>query len=333
MRRNLLFLIFLLVCLPELTNAQFPFAQTSILFTGDIMLDRGVRKQIHALGVDTLFSHIDTLFYGADYTVANLECPAAEKRVRGTAGFIFNADPAWLPVLCGHRITHVSLANNHSSDQMQQGIDATVANVRMAGLGIIGAGIKGIDECAPSIIDKGTYRIALFGSVHIRVGPWNPTTGKLAPCQADARELSAHIGAYRREHPLDVVVAVLHWGVEYRPKPTASQKAEAHLLIDSGATAIIGHHPHVVESIEIYKGAPICYSLGNLIFDQHDAPTKKMIAVKLFVTGNHVDSLNVFPIVSRNSIPFPASRTEKFVPEIEGVIGSDYARTVWFGKK
>ena len=95
---------------------------------------------------------------------------------------------------------------------------------------------------------------------------------------------------------MEVIVVSLHWGIEYRKSPTSSQINIAHQLIDAGASLILGHHPHVVQKIEEYKGGVIVYSLGNFVFDQHKPETKKSIIFKAKLSKNGVKEFSTLPI-------------------------------------
>ena len=95
----------------------------TITFTGDILLDRGVRQRINAIGIDSLFTpEIDSIFAHSDIVVGNLECPATSTRTPAMKQFVFRGEPEWLEALRRHGITHLNLANNHSVDQRRKGL-------------------------------------------------------------------------------------------------------------------------------------------------------------------------------------------------------------------
>ena len=103
--------------------------QVTIIFTGDILLDRGVRKVIEKHGADHLFSKaVDSVFHASDMVVGNLECPATKIKAPVQKQFIFRAEPEWLRVLRSHGITHLNLANNHTIDQGREGLMDTRRN-------------------------------------------------------------------------------------------------------------------------------------------------------------------------------------------------------------
>ena len=127
----------------------------SILFTGDILLDRGVREVINHRGVDYLFTQeVDSLFASCDYVVANLECPATTIRQPDFKRYVFRAEPEWLDVLRAHGITHLNLANTHSIDQGRAGLVDTKRNIEAAGMIPFGAGENMAEAAEPLIITQ-----------------------------------------------------------------------------------------------------------------------------------------------------------------------------------
>ena len=115
----------------------------TIAFTGDILLDRGVRKCIEKNGTDAIFSaSIDSLFRTCKLVVGNLECPATKIQQRVYKRFMFRAEPEWLQTLKKHGITHLNLANNHSIDQGREGLLDTKRNIEQAGMVAVGAGAE-----------------------------------------------------------------------------------------------------------------------------------------------------------------------------------------------
>ncbi|MDR0891080.1 MAG: CapA family protein, partial [Mediterranea sp.] len=112
----------------------------SILFTGDVLLDRGVRQQIESRGVDSLFSSVSPLFHAMDATVVNLECPLTAHHTPIQKRYIFRAEPVWAKALARAGITHAALANNHSMDQGRSGLADTYQCLSNAGITPIGYG-------------------------------------------------------------------------------------------------------------------------------------------------------------------------------------------------
>ena len=242
-------------------------SELNICFTGDLLLDRGVREQIEKRGIDKLFENVSSFFSTYDAVVVNLECPVTERIMPINKRFVFRAEPEYLPSLKKAGITHAALANNHTNDQNRAGIEDTYNHLKNNGIIPIGAGVNETEACCPVFIKKGKIKVALFNSVLVPLENWVYLHDAYGVCQASPDELCEKIRNLRTVEKDCYVAVVLHWGVEYAATPLPEQRYAAHKLIDAGADVIIGHHPHVVQPIEIYNGKYIFYSLGNFIFD------------------------------------------------------------------
>ncbi|MDR1202733.1 MAG: CapA family protein [Tannerellaceae bacterium] len=253
----------------------------TISFTGDILLDRGVREQIEKKSVGYLLEDVAPLFLSSDAVVVNLECPVTDTVTPINKWFIFRAEPEWLPALAANGITHAGLANNHSMDQGRKGLSATYRHLQEAGITPLGYGECQPDACSPLIISRKGMEVAIFSSVLVPLENWVYLENQPGVCQATAETLAAEIQALKETKPTCFAIAFLHWGTEYQQTPTLKQRRDAYLLIDAGADAIIGHHPHVIQKEEVYKEKPIFYSLGNFIFDQNGHETQKGLLLQL----------------------------------------------------
>ena len=245
------------------------------------MLDRGVRKIIERVGIDSVFSGVKPLFQSCDAVVINLENPVTKRVSPLNKKYVFRAEPEWLPALRKHGITHAAMANNHTIDQGREGIADTYRNLRKSNIIPIGYGNNQQEACKPSLVEKNGVKVALFNSFLLRVEGWEFLENEKGICQASAEQLSNSIKTFKKTNPNYWVVAILHWGEEYQKEPSKRQRKEAYLLVDSGADAIIGHHPHVIQDKEIYKGKPIFYSLGNFVFDQKESDRSSGLVVSL----------------------------------------------------
>lgn len=149
----------------------------SVTITGDILLDRGVRKVIEQKGTDAVFSpFVDSVFQSSDIVIGNLECPATKIKEPSFKQFIFRAEPEWLFTLKQHGITHLNLANNHSVDQGRAGLVDTRENVVSAGMIPIGAG-RTMEEAARPVLltsSPGRFTYWLLCNWHWRILPICP---------------------------------------------------------------------------------------------------------------------------------------------------------------
>ncbi len=236
----------------------------TLIFAGDIMLDDGPGRVI-AAGGDPLAPFAATLA-GADYRIGNLECAVATGGAADPAkAWSFRARPETLKILKG-RFDAVSLANNHSGDYGQAAFVETTQHLDAAGIARFGGGSNLAEAHRPLWIEKKGMKIAILGYNEYKprrfeAGPQTPGVAWSEDEQviADIRSAKA-AGA-------DHVIPFLHWGWESLPEPDDRQRDFARRLIDEGASAVVGSHPHVTQGADIYRGKPIVYSLGNFVFD------------------------------------------------------------------
>lgn len=294
-----------------LCGLLFPLAARAepvkLIFVGDIMLDDGPGQAI-AAGRDPL-APFAPLLADADYRIGNLECPIAttgqplESKI-----FSFRAHPRVLAVLRG-RFDALAVANNHSGDYGPAAFLETLDHLDRAGIASFGGGRDLAAAHAPLWIEKHGLRIAVlayneFKPRSFEAGPhwpgiaWSEDSHVVADIRA-ARAAGA-----------DVVIPYMHWGWEREPEPTARQRQLARLMIDAGADAVVGGHPHVTQGTETWRGRPIIYSLGNFVFDGFDLPAAR-IGWLLRMTvdrGGVVDWRIVEARIDDEGTPHPAGR-------------------------
>ena len=276
----------------------------TVVLTGDILLDRGVRRAIEQRGVERLFSTgVDSVLRAAQVAVGNLECPATTIKAPVQKLYIFRGEPEWLAVLREHGFTHLNLANNHSIDQGREGLMDTRRNIAAAGMVPIGAG-QNMDEAAqPVLLSKQPRRVWLVASLRLALENYAYLTDRPCVSQEPMDSLIGRVSRLRRDDPEAVIIVSLHWGGEHTLKPVPRQRLEAHRLIDAGADVLVCHHTHTLQTIEDYRGHKIYYSIGNFIFDQQKPLNSRACMVGLTVTK---DSLAVatIPVEIRQCVPY-----------------------------
>lgn len=243
-------------------SAQAPFAailpepepDPSILFAGDIMLDRSVARHAMASSTSVLFAKVVPLMASADARVANLEGSitqnASVAQVDNTI-LHFTFDPELArAALAPLNLSAASLANNHSYDFGRAGFDATQGYLEAWGIRPFGNPYNARDLSAALTVRDKSFCLVGYHSLY----------------DAATAEVVGEIAALRPA--CDKVIVFAHWGDEYQPAANAQQVAAAHEFVDAGADLIIGAHPHVVQNVEVYRGKAIFYSLGNFMFDQ-----------------------------------------------------------------
>ncbi len=262
----------------------------SILQFGDMMLDRGVARRMREHGgADYIFEALageeDRFFEGIDIVTANLEGSFANYRRETSKEIAFRFDPALIPTLQKYHFNLFTLANNHSLDMGRAAFQETKDNLDAAGIAYYGNQFT-VQDDSLLVQETAGKKIAWLGL--------NDTHNSMNEEKVEALLAKAEAEA-------DITIVNIHWGIEYEPLSHPRQQFLAHSFIDQGADIIIGHHPHVVQEIEIYKDAPIFYSLGNFVFDQYfSVPTQQSLAVGMTLYDDTI-SLYVFPIEGRDS--------------------------------
>ena len=290
-----------------LSVSAFGADTLSVVLTGDILLDRGVRKAIEQHGVDHLFSDgVDSVFHAAQVVVGNLECPATEIESPVMKRFIFRAEPVWLEALQRHGITHLNLANNHSIDQGREGLIDTYQNILAAGMTPLGAGENMQQAAAPVLLASAPRKVWLVPSLRLALENYAYLPDKPCVSQEPMDSLLQRVFRLRQADSTAVIIVSLHWGGEHTLEPVPRQRHDAHMLIRAGADVLICHHTHTLQTIEDYHGHKIYYSIGNFIFDPSKPLNAKACIVRLTIT-NEKDGLQVetIPINIQRCVPVP----------------------------
>jgi len=275
----------------------------NIVVTGDILLDRGVRREINKYGVDHLFSAgVDSVFRSAQVVVGNLECPATKIQAPVQKLFIFRGEPEWLQVLKRHGITHLNLANNHAIDQGREGLMDTKRNVSATGMVPIGAGANMQEAAEPVLLASQPRNVWLVPSLRLALENYAYLTDKPCVSQEPMDSLLNRVHRLRKADSTAVIIVSLHWGGEHTLQPANSQRWDAHQLIRAGADVLVCHHTHTLQTIEEFRGKMIYYSVGNFIFDQHKPLNTKACMVRLKVSTDDVKTETI-PVEIRNCVP------------------------------
>lgn len=278
----------------------------TVLFLGDMMFDRSVRVKAGSIGYDAIFGPATTTIAQHDITIANLEGPITSFKSKTVApsgksisGFQFTFDNAVAPALKKSGIDIVSLANNHTDNFGQEGINQTRAILSQNNMMYFGSPKNNPEFTATSTCVKGVC-IGIIG--------WHEFGF------ANDKFIFDKIKEMRPK--VDYLVVYPHWGIEYKLRPSAKQVKLAHDWIDAGADVIVGHHPHVIQTVEVYKGKHIFYSLGNFIFDQYFSfNTTHGIGVSATISKDKKIGYKIIPFSSighKVSVPSEGDKTKIF---------------------
>ena len=275
-----------------------------VVLTGDILLDRGVRRVIEHHGVDHLFSEgIDSVFRYAQVVVGNLECPATKIQAPVFKQFIFRAEPEWLLTLKEHGITHLNLANNHAIDQGREGLLDTRQNIHAAGMTAIGAGETMQEASTPVLLASEPRKVWLMPSLRLTLENFAYLPDKPCVSQEPMDSLLNRVHRLRQADSTAVIIVSLHWGGEHTLTPVPLQRHDAHMLIMAGADVLVCHHTHTLQTIEDFHGHKIYYSIGNFIFDQQKPLNTKACIVRLHVRKDSMETETI-PVEIRRCTPY-----------------------------
>jgi poly-gamma-glutamate capsule biosynthesis protein CapA/YwtB (metallophosphatase superfamily) len=267
-------------------------------------------------GWDALLAPVADVFHQVDFAFVNLETPVAPAHSRGTKAFQFDAPVLLLESLKSSGVKIVSFANNHVFDQNQGGFAETQDHLREQGLLFAGSGPTAEASWKPVIVEKNGIKVGWLGMTRWLNGHHNPQKpdephvafvpypgSREGPGASEAEVLDA-IRSARAQ--CDLLLVSIHWGVEYAPEPQPKDVEFAHSMLEAGAGAIIGHHPHVLQPIETYltkdqRNTVIIYSLGNFLSNQARNYVGGLMPDK---SGDPRDSLVVkFSVVKRDYGP------------------------------
>lgn len=271
---------------------------TDVAF-GGITLPVELRNQDGDMGY--FFRNVQPYFSTDDLTVVNLEGTLTDRGVRQDKTFAFRGDPSYVEILKQGSVEAVTLANNHSLDYGEVSMTDTKSHLDAVG-------IHWVEGLHTKVLDVSGIRIGLIGLNGLS--------------SAAANQLPQAITQVEQESA-QIIMIQIHWGIEGKYQPSQTQRDLAYRAIDLGADLVIGHHPHVVQGLEEYKGKMIAYSLGNFCFGGNQNPRDKdsMMYRQTFTVkdGEVVDWTNyqVIPcsissVTGRNNYqPTPAVGGEK----------------------
>jgi poly-gamma-glutamate synthesis protein (capsule biosynthesis protein) len=240
-----------------------------LAFVGDVMLAETPGRVIRS-GRDPLAPFADRLA-AADIRIGNLECVVSDKgRADPAKPYSFRAHPRSIGILRRH-FDAVSLANNHSGDYGPAAFADMLARLEGAGIAHFGGGRTLAAAHRPWIVEKRGIRIALLCYNEFFPRWFEADFDRAGIAWSEDEQVRLDIERARRNERADIVIPLMHWGWEGETRASERQRRLARLMIDAGADAVIGGHPHVVQDIEIYRGRPVIYSLGNFVFDGFEA--------------------------------------------------------------
>ena len=257
--------------LPPVATGEAASSGAVLLFLGDVSPGRSMEAQLLRFGPGYPWRGLTPLLPPTSGTrhdtllVVNLEAVLSTRGEALSKPYLIRAHPLAANMLAAGGVGLVTLAHNHILDYGPQGLDDTLAALDDLGIVVAGAGVTPDEAHRPAQFTLNGVRVALLSYAAARWdgSPDVPHTDRIA--WAVPSQVSADVSAARPD--VDLVVVLLHAGTEYAAAPSPDQVAVAHAAVDAGADLVVGHHPHVTQTVERYKEGLIVYSLGDAIFD------------------------------------------------------------------
>jgi len=277
-----------------------PLPLLSVSAVGDVMMSSWLINVVRQEGVDYPFDSTRALLKSSDFAIANLEAPLSNsgEPFEGKK-FTFKVPPEFAAGIKNAGIDILNLANNHILDFGSEGLRNTISTLDSMKIFHIGAGADRDSACAPTIVDYFGIRIAFLGfSMTFPKEFWAGDTscGTCYPYEVKFQRLVKQC-----EQEADLTIVSFHWGAEKRTTPKEYQVYYAHKAIDLGADLVLGHHPHVLQGLELYKNRLIAYSLGNYVFASYSEDARDSIVLQAMITPNGLLSARARPISVYNA--------------------------------
>ncbi len=296
-----------------------------LLFAGDAMLARRyfeppdgepalVRRNRILGDGKMLLEAVKPYIQLADYASVNLETQLSKKqpKQRLPKSVTFYSPPELPQIMQWAGFDYVALGNNHTWDYREDGLTSTFAALEKTDLGYSGAGFDESAARAPHATEIGGQPYTFLSYVG-----W---AGSFSPSQAaDGPKGGAALGGstvFREDlaaMPADATsVLQYHSGLEYNGMPAMSERTRMRLAVDEGADIAIGHHAHVLQGLEIYRGQLIAYSMGNFLFDQYHYTTQMGMLLYVWMDGDKLHRAEVVPLHINGYVPTPASGSIRY---------------------
>ena len=289
-----------------------PKENVSIAITGDVMF---ARKMPGILGsVSSPFNNVENITKNVDLLLINFENPTTTSDIAYKGTVPLKADPSYTHFAKDNPNTIAALANNHIFDYGEIGLNDTLKSLNDNGIKSIGAGNNKEEATKPIVeeingrkivvlnyMDQDNFKEYSQSELPQATSSNETTNGSHSGYAAiDWNIVKKDIDANKED--ADIVIVYLHYGNEYSRSPNQHQEEISRKFIDYGADIVVGSHTHVTEGVEIYKGKPIFYNLGNFIFDQSNPDTHRAMFLELNLIDD-ICEVTVHPIYINNYLP------------------------------
>lgn len=270
-----------------------------ILCLGDLLIANGIENAACNHGLDYPYRKVEGLLKRYDIVFANLESSITARGKEFTnKTWRFRASPGTASYLTNLKLDVLSVANNHMLDYGETGMSDTLQFLKKWGVGYTGAGMNITEARTPAELIVSNRKTVFLAYCSILPSEFFAQSNKPGTAPFNLDWIKKDIAQHKTQDNL--VLISLHWGTEGSHEVMPWQIESAHQMIEAGADAIIGHHPHVIQGIEIYLGKPVIYSLGNAICGFYNDKYDDNIFVSLNYSNKTLDSLEIIPVAGKN---------------------------------
>lgn len=305
--------------------AQEPVTEIKIAAVGDIMLGGTGTPEFERFGYDYPFDKTRQLLKQSHIVFGNLEGPLTHTDREAVAKkYRYRSAPEKVaPALLNAGFNVVSLANNHTMDQGAEGLKHTLDALDRVGIKHAGGGMNLAEARKPAVLESNGTRVAFLAYTLTFPEEFWATNDRPGSPFGHEAQVRADIAAAKQQ--ADIVLVSFHWGQEGKTELRDYQKSLGRAAIDSGAAAVIGHHPHVLQGVERYKHGVILYSLGNFAFGTYGPEAFRSAVAVLTFVDKKLAELRLHPLNVRNAEvvfqpqPLAGAQADKVVAELQQI--------------
>jgi poly-gamma-glutamate synthesis protein (capsule biosynthesis protein) len=266
----------------------------SIMAVGDVMMGGSALSMIRQNGPDYPFLKTRAWLKKADYAIGNLEAPFTDYGEPASKTYTFRVPPLMAKGLVSAGFDVVTLANNHILDYGEAGMRSTWAILDSLGIAWCGAGEDRYSAGRSVILEHMGWKVAFLAFSLTYPGEFWATSNRAGTAYPHMEIMREELSRCRSL--ADLIIVSFHWGQELRATPKSYQRLYAHRAVEWGADLVLGHHPHVLQGLEIYKGRLIAYSLGNYVFGSYSRNSRDSVLLKVVFDSQGAIFAEAIPI-------------------------------------
>lgn len=284
--------------------------------TGDVALDPAYIPLLIREGWEHAWTGLDGLFLNDSVSVVNLECVPSDIGEPLDKEFVFRCPTDSLPDVRRFGVDVANMGNNHSGDFGKKALLDGREQLRQHGIAAVGAGANYDEAGAPAILEVDGWTVAVVGFGGVAPSSdWYATATTPGMRSGDDEE-SMVTSVTAAAEMADIVVVTIHWGRELDTQPRPEDRVFAEAMIGAGADVIFGHHQHRLNPLEMVKGVPVFWGLGNFVWPQLSIPSATTAVGRVVISPDGSVQACLLPtFIERHGHPVlqgePACETEK----------------------